>query len=310
MTKRNSGHNQVENVALIFNEMVGEYDNLCDLWYRYTFGSIDEVLLSNFPLLRNANPKPIALDIGCGTGIQSLRLMGYKVIGVDIADELLKVARKKLLKAGYIDAEFYNIDAQSLPFSDNIADCVNCCGPTLSFIPDWRKALSEMARCLKLGGKLLLEVEGKWNFDLFWEIVNGFGCNFLEYDEPLFTALSHLLPPWDKGHIINYSFKLESGQTVPMRLKLFSAKELTRELQKVGLIIEKRWGLHVLTNLIPSTILHKPNPSRPLQKLFNRLASIEKRFNRFWPFSSFGCSLLVLACKVEQKTKQKGGPDG
>lgn len=161
-----------------------------------------------------------------------------------------------------------------------------------------------MARCLKPGGKLLLEVEGKWNFDLFWEIVNGFCFNFLGYNEPLFIALGHLLPPWDKGHIITYSFKLELGDTVPMTLKLFSAKELNQELRKVGLIVEKRWGLHVLTNLIPSTLLHKSNPSISLKKIFTKLASIEKRVNKFWPFNAFGCSLLVLARKAEHKIIQ------
>jgi len=306
-----NGQNQIENVRRIFNEMVEEYDNLRDLWYSYTFSYIDEVILSEFRVSYSANPKPVALDIGCGTGIQSLRLatMGYKVIGVDIADELLKTAQLKLSKAGYSDAEFYNIDAQTLPFSDNIANCVNCCGPTLSFIPNWRKALSEMARCLKPGGKLLLEVEGKWNFDLFWEIINGFCFNFLEYDESLSTALSHLLPPWDVGHFIDYSFKLESGKAVPMRLKLFSAKEINRELQNVGLIVEKRWGLHVLTNLLPSTLLHKSNPSRLLKIVFTRLASIEKRLNQFWRFNAFGCSLLVLARKVNGQTTD-GGKNG
>jgi hypothetical protein len=154
-----------------------------------------------------------------------------------------------------------------------------------------------MARCLKPGGRFLLEIEGKWNLDLFWEIVNALGCNFLDYDEPLSEALSHLLPPWNIGHVIDYSFKLQSGESVTFPLKLFSAPELRRELQSVGLIQDRLWALHVLTNLLPSTILHKSDPGQILKRTFGTLAWFEMRVNHSWPFNSFGCSLLVLAHK-------------
>ncbi len=121
----------VEDVARIFNEMAEEYDHLRDLWYRYTFGSIDRVLSSELRPSGNTNSRPIALDLGCGTGIQSLRLasMGYKVLGVDIAEELLRVARVKLSEAGYSDTEFYYADARAIPLEDSIADCVTVAVP-------------------------------------------------------------------------------------------------------------------------------------------------------------------------------------
>lgn len=290
---------QVEKVKLIFNEMVDEYDHLYDLWYRYTFGSIDDVLSVEFRPSLHIENKPIALDVGCGTGIQSLRLasMGYRVIGVDIADELLKKAKTKLSNAGYVDAQFFVADAQWLPFKNNIADCMNCCGPTLSFVPNWRKALIEMSRCLKPGGKFLLEVEGRWNMDLLWEVINAIGFDFLEYAEPLSVALDHLLPPWDVGYTINYSFKRESGETVSMPLKLFAPSELERELLNVNLVPIKKWGLHVVTNLIPSTLLHEANPSFLVRQIFRALSFVEKHINSNWPFNALGCSLLVLAHK-------------
>jgi len=298
-----SSVSQVKTVKRIFNEMVGEYDRLLDLWYRYLYDNIDHILLKEFQFSRKMENKPLALDVGCGTGIQSLRLasMGYGVIGIDIADTLLRRAKIKLSQAGYDDAQFCIADAQSLPFKDQMADCMNCCGATLSFVPKWRKALSEMARCLKLDGKLLLEVEGKWNLDLFWEIINAAGFNFLGYDEPLSIALSHLLQPWNNGPMITYSFKTETGKSVSMRLKLFTTDELKQELQSVGVVQNKLWGLHVLTNLIPSTILHKSNPGKLLRVTFGALAFLEKRVYSYWPFHSLGCSLLVLAHKRKHK---------
>lgn len=279
--------------------MADEYDHLKDLWYPHTFGAIDQVLTHHFKPAEKSPSKPVALDIGCGTGIQSMRLaqLGYRVVGVDIADQLVEQARRKLMAKGYQDAEFYVLDAQKLPFPDDYADCVNCCGPTLSFIPDWRKALQEMSRCLKPGGKLLLEVEGKWTFDIFWELASSIGGNFLKYDEDFKTAISHFKPPWNVGHMLTYSFKLETGESVSMPLKLFASSELRTELASVGLHQDFRWGLHSITNLIPSTILHDADPSDRLVWWFRRLAALEARVNDRLPFNAFGCSLLVIASK-------------
>lgn len=299
-SETNANSTQVKKVKAIFNEMADEYDHLTDLWYRYTFNNIDHVLSSELqPSLRRNGNTPVALDLGCGTGIQSLRLasMGYRVIAVDIADALVQIAKKKLYRAGHNEADFLFADVQSLPFEDNIADCVNCCGPTLSFVPRWRLALAEISRCLRPGGKLLLEVEGKWNLDLFWEIISAVGFNFLGFDEPLSTGLEHLLPPWNMGHTVDYSFKKESGETVSMPLKLFTSGELDKELKNVGLMQDKRWGLHMVTNIIPSTVLHDSKPSNRLKKIFNRLAWVEKHIYCNWPFNSFACSILVLAHK-------------
>jgi ubiquinone/menaquinone biosynthesis C-methylase UbiE len=215
-------------VAQLFNEMADEYDNLKDPWYSYTFGEIERVLRADFRLGTTGQSKPLALDVGCGTGIQSMILaaLGYRVEGIDIADNLVSIAERKLRTAGYTDAHFRHADATSLPFDDCVADVVNCCGPTLSFVPAWRIAIQEISRCLKPGGKLLLEVEGKWTLDMLWELLNALTGNRLGYDKPLKDALKQFLPPWTVGHFTDYSFVRESGETVTMPLKLFTAGEL------------------------------------------------------------------------------------
>jgi len=296
---KTDSNKQVEKVRDIFNEMSNEYDNLKDVWYRHSFGFIDQILVREFSLDSDKNPKPLALDIGCGTGIQSLRLaaLGYKVIGMDIAENLLQIARAKLRNANFPDACFIRGNAEFLPFPDACAEAINCCGPALSFVPDWKRALREMARCLKPGGKLLLEIEGRWNFDLVWEIVNAIGFNFLGYDQSLKASLGNLFHPWHKGYSTHYSFHLESGESVSMPLKLFTGREIRKAMNICQLVSDKRWGLHGMTNIIPSTILHKPNPGHFTRGFFSILSSVERRVNHLWPFKSFGCSLLLCAHK-------------
>ena len=270
--------------------MADEYDHLADPWYQYTFSRIDHVLECFIP---PAPPSAVALDVGAGSGIQTARLAakGYQVLGVDLAIELLALAKKKTENS----ALFCVGDAEQLPAPSSSVDVVNCCGPTLSFVPRWRLALQEIGRCLRPNGWLLLEVEGKWNIDLLWELLNGLGFSSLGYDLSLREALSHWKSPLSKGHEITYAFKLESGETVPMPLKLFTAKELRCELGRVGLSIERQWGLHSITNLLPSTLLHRADLSGFLRRLFWALAAIETRVHQLPPIRSLGCSTLVLA---------------
>lgn len=294
-----SGASQTQYVAQIFNEMADEYDDLKDPWYTYTFRQIEGVLRRYFAPSPTGSSRPLAVDVGCGTGIQSLVLaeLGYRVEGIDIADNLIAIAKKKLRNAGFTNANFQHADAQSLPFDDCVADAINCCGPTLSFVAEWRTALREISRCLRPGGKLLLEVEGKWTLDMLWEVVNAIIGNRFGYDKPLRQALRQFLPPWSVGHPIDYSFVLESGETVRMPLKLFTPRELNCEMEALDLFVEKRWGLHFLTNLIPSTVLHRADAGPLIRLGFRELARVERRVYSLWPFNALGCSLLVMARK-------------
>lgn len=290
---------QIDKVRLMFNEMADEYDNLNDLYYSYTFSQIDKILVEQFQPTISLD-KPIALDVGCGTGIQSLRLakLGYKVIGIDISENLIEIAKQKLENYGIKDAEFIVLNAETIPFDNEMFDVVNCCGPTLPFIEKWENTLSEISRVLKPNGKFLLEVEGKWNFDIFWEVINAIGFNFLGYDESLKDSLSHF-KNLRIGHKIDYSFKLESGESVSMPLKLFTSSEIKKSLISNNLIIKKKLGLHSITNLIPSTILHDAKPNRFVKLLFKLLSGIEKKVMSFYPFKSFACSLLIYSEKVK-----------
>jgi ubiquinone/menaquinone biosynthesis C-methylase UbiE len=288
-------------IAKIFNDMANEYDDLKDPWYNYTFAEIERILQRNLQLPNNCKSKSIALDVGCGTGIQSLVLaqLGYHVEGIDIADDLIAIAKNKLHSAGHSDFNFQHADATKLPFENGIAEVINCCGPTLSFIPEWRQAISEMSRCLKSGGKLILEVEGKWTLDMLWEVFNALLFNCFGYDKTLREAIKQFLPPWKIGHNIVYSFVLESGEVVPMPLKLFTASELDRELEGLGLTVQKRWGLNFLTNLFPSTVLHHADAGRFVRTVFKGLATLERLVYSKWPFNALACSLIIIAKKKE-----------
>jgi ubiquinone/menaquinone biosynthesis C-methylase UbiE len=98
------------------------------------------------------------LDIAAGTGEQTIvaaRRAGPsgQVLATDIAPGMLEVAAEEVRKAGLGNVETRVMDAQSLELEDASFDAViSRLGVML--VPDSRKALAEIRRVLKPGGKL------------------------------------------------------------------------------------------------------------------------------------------------------------
>ena len=107
--------------------------------------------IANLALLnRDSN----ILDIGTSTGhtaIEFSRLLGCKVIGIDINDVSLDTARSRAELLAISNANFIKADATCLPFEDNIFDIVFC-GNVTSLIADPHKALKEYWRVAKTDG--------------------------------------------------------------------------------------------------------------------------------------------------------------
>jgi len=96
------------------------------------------------------------LDLGSGTGYPALlgaQTVGPsgRMIGMDLAEEMLAVARRKATALGLEHVTFRTGDATSLPFEANSFDAVTSrfC---LMFLPEIPKAAAEIARVLRPGG--------------------------------------------------------------------------------------------------------------------------------------------------------------
>lgn len=73
------------------------------------------------------------IDLGSGAGFDAFiisPLVGEKgkVIGIDLSDEMLELARDNSKKGGYTNVEFIKGDIEKLPLEDNVADHIisNC----------------------------------------------------------------------------------------------------------------------------------------------------------------------------------------
>ena len=103
-------------------------------------------------------PGSLFLDAGCGTGDHSARIArhGLRCIGVDISETILEDAREKMAREGLDERVSFRAEKlEQLSFADDHFDFVHCRG-VLMHIPDWERALGELCRVLKPGGKLVV----------------------------------------------------------------------------------------------------------------------------------------------------------
>ncbi|MDT3767092.1 bifunctional demethylmenaquinone methyltransferase/2-methoxy-6-polyprenyl-1,4-benzoquinol methylase UbiE [Gleimia hominis] len=135
-------------VAGMFNKVAKRYDatnaalSFGTVWYwRH------ELVKTLAP---KAGQKVLDLAAGTGRSTASLAKTGADVVGADLSEGMLDVARKT-----YPDLKFVQANATNLPFEDNAFDAA-----TISFglrnIVDTRAALKEMARVVRPGGRLLV----------------------------------------------------------------------------------------------------------------------------------------------------------
>ena len=104
------------------------------------------------------------LDIACGTGEPAISLAALlagsgEVVGIDVSPAPLKIAEERALQRGLTNASFQQADAHKLPFPDNSFDRITS-RLGVMFFSDLPRALSEMQRVLKPGGRAVLLVWG------------------------------------------------------------------------------------------------------------------------------------------------------
>ena len=99
------------------------------------------------------------LDVACGSGGPALRIAtktGCSVVGIDMHEDAVSTANSMAAHDGLSDrAEFRVANAaEPLPFPDAFFDAITCID-AINHLPDRPRVLSDWARLLKPGGRLL-----------------------------------------------------------------------------------------------------------------------------------------------------------
>ena len=110
-------------------------------------------------------PGERVLDVACGTGLVALAAAqsvgnGGAVFGVDLSDAMVAAAQQRALTQGAPNAGFARMDAERLDLPDAAFDVV-LCALGLMYLPEPERALREMRRVLRPGGRVVVAVWGE-----------------------------------------------------------------------------------------------------------------------------------------------------
>lgn len=144
-----------EKVQEMFNGIAPKYDLLNHL---LSLG-IDKAWRRKAMRELERGAKDRVLDVACGTGdfsIEALRHGVRQVVGVDISENMLAVAREKARDKGLEEQlEFLYGDSEQLTFPDENFDVVTVAFGVRNF-EHLERGLREMCRVLRPGGRVVI----------------------------------------------------------------------------------------------------------------------------------------------------------
>ena len=96
----------------------------------------------------------LILDCGCGTGrfVEFFTRKSSRVIGVDISENMLKLAKAKIP-----NANLSRVDIFFLPFKANTFDVI-ICSQVLTHLHNYKEPLLQMRRVLKDDGAIIIDI--------------------------------------------------------------------------------------------------------------------------------------------------------
>jgi demethylmenaquinone methyltransferase/2-methoxy-6-polyprenyl-1,4-benzoquinol methylase len=134
---------------VLFRGLADHYDKVLDYLTLFQDRYWKSWLITTVSINKNWK----ILDLGCGTCVLEKHLCrkGCSVIGLDLSEEMLRIAQRKNLDC--IDSFFVG-DAEYLPFNESTFDAVLSC--YIVKYCNWDRLVLEIRRILKPAGKLIL----------------------------------------------------------------------------------------------------------------------------------------------------------
>jgi ubiquinone/menaquinone biosynthesis C-methylase UbiE len=229
----------------------------------------------------------LILDAACGTGFLTLALAqanpSSKVIGIDISEESIKWARRRLDYHGYQNVEFYVMPLEELPRLGLFFDFIHC-NDTLSLLPDPVEGLRAMRAVLAPQGVihgnlhsiyqrhyyyqaqklckflgLMDDAPGEMEFSILREIMNSID------DQVMLKNLIWKSNFDDTALSVNYLLQEDKGYTIREMFQIIEDSDL----EFISMVNWNQWDPRDLYK-------DKNNPSEYLDMLLGFASSEEK----------------------------------
>ena len=205
----------------------------------------------------------VILDAGCGTGFTSLTLAeanpGAKIIGIDLSEESIKLARQRLQYHGFKNVEFHVLSIKSLRQLSLDFDYINC-DEVLYLFPDPALALQAMKAVLKPDGIIRANLHSSLQRVHYYRAQEAFKMMGLMEENPRELEIEVVRDTmkalkdqtvlkamtWDakrekeeEWYLMNYLFQGDKGYTIPEMFSFLKAAEL----EFISMVNWRHWDL-------------------------------------------------------------------
>lgn len=205
----------------------------------------------------------VILDAGCGTGYKSLVLAeanpGARIVGIDLAEESVKLAQKRLQYHGFENVDFHVLAIENLPQLNIKFDYINN-DDVLYILPDIAVGLQAMKSVLKSDGIIRANLHSSLQRVHYFRVQALFKSMNLMEENPRETEIEVARDimnslkddvmlkaiTWrperamdDEWMLMNYLFQGDKGYTVS---EMFAALEIS-DLEFVSMVNWRHWEL-------------------------------------------------------------------
>ncbi len=202
-------------------------------WADRTEAEVDRATM----MLRPAGGERV-LDLACGIGRHSLELRrrGFEVVGIDISEELLEMARREA-EAQSLEVSFAQADLRELDYEDEFDLVLSLNDGAVGYFEseeENRRTFEVIARALRSGGGHLVQLPNVLHAEKnlpkkSWIV----GESTLELSDHRWNAQDRYI----EGSTVPIRFGevFEKYEPIPFRQRLYTAEELAEIYASVGM---------------------------------------------------------------------------
>ncbi|WP_288073501.1 class I SAM-dependent methyltransferase [Pyrococcus sp.] len=221
---------------------IEEVFNVDDYMYFYSEKLTEERTQKEVEFLVKAlkleEPRKI-LDLACGFGRHAIKLaeLGHEVVGVDIMDGFLEIARKTAEEKG-VNVKFMKGDMREINFEEEF-DVVLLLYTSFGYFSDEEnfKVLQNVYKALKPNGLFCLDVPNK---DFVVKHLSPYSV--LEKGDDLMIDMSSFDVLTGRMHVRRIIIRNNQRKAVEYSLRIYTYTELSEMLKRAGFKIEKVYG--------------------------------------------------------------------
>jgi len=236
-----------------------------DLAYIHDAGFLDFALKSAPAILRildrHKAQDGLVVDLGCGSGAltEQIAKAGYRVLGIDISDAMIRIARKRVPGAMFQTGSLFTVKIPECSAVTSVGECLNYLFDATNGTKRLKDLFRRVYGALRPGGVFVFDIAEPGQVrrgTVQRHFIDGNGWTVLveKEEDPIKKILTRRIT------CFRQLGKHYGRDDEVHRLRLYHASEVARELRQTGfrVVTSRGYGRHTLPRNHRVIIARKP----------------------------------------------------